>query len=442
MSVQFLAAWNGYEDDQVVHNLSGAEEIRLIGLGLCRAYVAGQDGRSLAAVMQDPVTGGQFAGQAAVSGYGTAITNGAALKPFAQVLAGATSAEVYITATGDSLIQLGGDTANQSSDTLAERDGFLAQLRAQLNARLGTPDGGQWVAVEAAPSDTRVANNATVPINQFGPYNAYRNSSSTIVQRRAMALQATGQSITFTVVGRYLDIEIWENAGTYVGTATWTVDGGGGGTINSNGGGGATDTYRTVRLDLVTDAAHVVAITWATGSVMLTGATVTRGRGVVTRRFGYGGSKASVWTALTAKQLRTSFQTLTTHLHIIRFSYNDWNNQVADGLTLAAYKGYLQTLIDAALANTSVKAVLLVNDPEASTADNKPILYRAFSDAMRELATGRVAFYDVDASTNSAYSAGNTAGYYVDFVHRSGAGYAAEARALTEVLTSSSLLVA
>ncbi|URI08928.1 hypothetical protein MW290_25505 [Aquincola tertiaricarbonis] len=379
-----------------------------------------------------------------VSGGGfLATTNIAALKSFAPVLAGATSSEVYITATGDSLIQLGGDTTNLSSDTLAERDGFLAQLRAQLNARLGTPDGGQWIAVEAAPSDTRVANStspATTPVNQFGPYNAYRNSGGTITQRRAMALQSAGMSITFNVVGRYLDVEIWENAGTYVGTATWTVDGGGGGTINSNGGGGATDTYRTVRLDLGTDAAHTVVISWASGNTMITGATVTRGRGVVTRRFGYGGSKASTWVGLTAKQTRTSFQTLTTHLHIIRFSYNDWNNQVADGLTIAQFQANIQTLINAALANASVKAVLLVADPATSSADNKPISYRAFADAMKALAVGQVAFFDVDAATNSTFAAGNSAGYYVDFVHRSGGGYGAETRALAEVLTSSSLL--
>lgn len=37
MTVQFLAAWNGYEQFQVA-NLSGAEEARLIGAGICRAF--------------------------------------------------------------------------------------------------------------------------------------------------------------------------------------------------------------------------------------------------------------------------------------------------------------------------------------------------------------------------------------------------------------------
>jgi hypothetical protein len=66
MTVQFLAAWNGYEQYQVVA-LAAAEEARLIAAGVCRNYVAGVDGRSLAAVVQDPVSRVQFAGADSVS---------------------------------------------------------------------------------------------------------------------------------------------------------------------------------------------------------------------------------------------------------------------------------------------------------------------------------------------------------------------------------------
>lgn len=64
MTVQFLAAWNGYEQYQTA-TLTSAEESRLIASGICRNFVQGQDGRSLASVVQDPVSGAQFAGQAA-----------------------------------------------------------------------------------------------------------------------------------------------------------------------------------------------------------------------------------------------------------------------------------------------------------------------------------------------------------------------------------------
>lgn len=70
MTVQFLAAWNGYEQYQTA-TLSSAEEARLVSAGICRTYFAGQDGRSLAAVVQDPVSGAQFAGQSSVSGVVT-----------------------------------------------------------------------------------------------------------------------------------------------------------------------------------------------------------------------------------------------------------------------------------------------------------------------------------------------------------------------------------
>jgi hypothetical protein len=413
------------------------------GLSFSAAQRAALGGNQGVPLVQDAVTGVVYdrIGSITPMVSFSAITNIQALLPIAQTLMSATSQEVYITATGDSLIQLGGDTAAQSSDVLAERDGFVAQLRTQINSRLGTPDGGQWLPAQASPSDTRVSNSGSpVIVANWGPYNAYRNSSSVTVSRSAISLESAGHNISWTVYGRYLDVEIWENAPTYVGTASWTVDGSGGGTINSNGGAGATDTYRTVRLDLGSDASHVVSVSWATGKVLATGATITRGRGVVSRRFGFGGSKASTWTGLSTKVQRTSFSTLVTHLHIIRFSFNDWANQVADGLSISGFTANVQSLITLALANTNVKSVLLVADPVSSTADNKSILYRQFSDALKGLAVGKVAFYDVDASTNSTYNAGNTAGYYVDFVHRTGAGYAAEARYLAEALINPSLL--
>ncbi|MCZ8073842.1 MAG: polysaccharide deacetylase family protein [Paucibacter sp.] len=43
MSVQFLRAWGGYEQHQVVHTLPANEEARLVGLGLCRTYFGGID---------------------------------------------------------------------------------------------------------------------------------------------------------------------------------------------------------------------------------------------------------------------------------------------------------------------------------------------------------------------------------------------------------------
>lgn len=45
MSIQFLCAWNGYEQHQVA-TLSVAEESRLVGLGLARVFFKGIDGES------------------------------------------------------------------------------------------------------------------------------------------------------------------------------------------------------------------------------------------------------------------------------------------------------------------------------------------------------------------------------------------------------------
>ena len=46
MTIQMLATWNGLEEEAVVTLASGAEETRLIALGLARNYVAGMDGRN------------------------------------------------------------------------------------------------------------------------------------------------------------------------------------------------------------------------------------------------------------------------------------------------------------------------------------------------------------------------------------------------------------
>lgn len=373
------------------------------------------------------------------------VTNPAALKPAAAALLGAVATEFYIGGNGDSMFMFGGDNLTlPNSDTVAELHGVLACTRRYLNSALGTPDGGQWISAEASVADTRVANTGTTPVNQFGPYNSFNSAGNVITQRRAQSLSGAAQNITFTVVGRYLDVEIWENAGSYVGTATWTVDGGGGGTINSNGGGGATDLYRTVRLDLVTDAAHVVSITWATLSVLITGATVTRGSGVVTRRFAYGGSKASTWAGLTAKQIRTSFNTVPTHLQLIRISYNDWNNQIPDALTISAFQGYVQTLINAALLNASNKAILLMADPPSSTADTKPIKYAEFDAVLKAMAVvgTKVAFLDLTAAVCSSYDARNGMGYTTDFIHGSKTGNGAEGRVIANAMLDPWLLLA
>jgi len=58
MTIQMLAQWNGLEEE-AIYTLSGAEETRLIALGLARAWAENMDGRSAVALVGtvDPVTG-------------------------------------------------------------------------------------------------------------------------------------------------------------------------------------------------------------------------------------------------------------------------------------------------------------------------------------------------------------------------------------------------
>lgn len=66
MSIQMLATWGGYEEHSV-QTLASQEEARLIGLGLARAYAAGQDGQSPLPVSYNPATGALVAGNAEIS---------------------------------------------------------------------------------------------------------------------------------------------------------------------------------------------------------------------------------------------------------------------------------------------------------------------------------------------------------------------------------------
>jgi hypothetical protein len=372
------------------------------------------------------------------------LYNPAAMKPVAAALRGALTGEVLITGVGDSITQLGGDTVNQSSETLAESNGFLACLRRELNQRMGLSafDGGQWCPPDAVPSDTRVANGGTPTlVAQYLPYSSYRNSSSNQVNRQAATLQSSGQSVTYTVTGRFLKLMLWENnANGYNGTFSYQIDGG---AVTNITGNVATDTYRIVTIDMGTQAAHTVVLLWVSSKVMIAGALVTNGRGVATARFGVGGSTARDWTVRQEKELRTTFKTLPSALQIIRFGYNDWARQETVGhlTTPELFQTTLQTLINNALANPATKGVLLMVDPATSTADSLTRKYAEYDAVAKSLATGSVAFFDMrgalpDWATQNGY------GNYVDFVHKTGQGYAGEGALLADALMSPYLLLA
>lgn len=368
-----------------------------------------------------------------VSGGGISyVTNPAALKPVASALAGAVSGSVLISGVGDSITQLGGDTVNQSSDQLAEQYGFLACLRRELNARLGLTafDGGQWVPADAAASaDSRVANGGSpTRITPYQPYITYRDGAGAQQERQAVKIES-GKTITYTVTGRYLDLMLWDNTSNgYNGTIAYTIDGGGATNITSPGG---VDSFRIATIDLGTQAAHTVVISWVSASMCVAGALVRNAAGIATARFGVGSSTVAAWAGRNERQFRASFKTLPAALQVIRFKYNDWNGQA----NLVTFAANVQTLIDNALANPATKGVLLLADPATSSADNKAVTYAQYTAALRALAVGNVAFLDLEAAMPD-YATRNAFGHYVDFVHETAIGFTAEARIVADALLS------
>lgn len=372
------------------------------------------------------------------------VTNLSALKPVAAALMASVNSEFVIAGQGDSLTQLGGDTANLSSDTLAEQYGYLAALRRELNIRMGlsTYDGGQYLPADATPSDTRVANGASpVLVAQFNPYCAYRDASSVQQNRKAASLQSVGQSVTYTVNARYLYIITWENNPTgYNGTYSYQIDGGGITNVTSTA---LTDTFRLVTIDLGTQAAHTVVLLWVSSKVLIAGAYTGNGKGISTMRFGVGGTTTVDWNVRQEKEIRSTFKTIPAALQIIRFSYNDWQKQSTGGqlTTPTVFAANLQTLITAAQANPATKAVILLCDPSTSTADNLTNSYAAYDTAAKALATGSVAFIDLKGALPT-WTVQNGYGYFVDFVHHTASGYAAEAKLIADILTSTMLIKA
>lgn len=127
MTIQFLNAWNGYEQMQVVSTLSAAEETRLISLGLARNFVAGSTD--------------------AQSGRNAILTA-------AQVAAGATS-PVGVTPSGQQVLPDGrlldaiqaGRTVGYDGDQPAAITRAVTNM-GRLACRFGA---GQWTASVGAP---------------------------------------------------------------------------------------------------------------------------------------------------------------------------------------------------------------------------------------------------------------------------------------------------
>lgn len=429
---------------------STAATVTLTTTGECDWYVVNGDPqrRDIASLSGDMDQSGNvsklYTPSGAQVGGGAAglaaITNAAALKPICAALRGAVESEFWITATGDSLTQLGGDTiTTPSSDVRAETYGYLARLRYHLNRMLGTQDGGQYIPAEAFTGDPRVTNSGGTVLNNFGPMIATHNASGVPTNRRPMAITAAGNSVTFSVTASYINLITWENtANNYNGTWSYAVDGG---AATQVAGTGLTDTYRMTRIDLGSYGAHTVVIAWVSGQVAVVGGLTSNGSGIASARFGVGSTSVNNWTSLAEKVLRTSFKTLASPLHIIRFSYNDANRQTqpAHLTTPAVFRDGIAQLIAQAQANPANRAVLLMADPPTSTVFS-PAPHSEYVDALRSLATGNVAFYDVERVVNADHAAGNTLGFYVDFVHRKPAGFDAEAAPLAAALLDPYLL--
>jgi len=186
MTVQFLAAWNGYEQFQVA-TLAPAEEARLVAAGICASY---RQSRSLAAVMQDPSTGALAAG-------GTALTRLAPVLPtrgqvlLSDIRAAAVAGAAAVTVT---------DVTRQARDGELLR-GVRIQATGGTNCSVDfdfaastVPGGRIGVLAFADPNATGLDLNATLMISDGAAFTNYFQRSGLTADARDWVYWAPGDA--------------------------------------------------------------------------------------------------------------------------------------------------------------------------------------------------------------------------------------------------------
>lgn len=383
----------------------------------------------------------QVLASSGVSGSGLQhVTNTAALIPIARTLQASCAKEIVFASFIDSETNFDGTLSVPSNDVRCEKFGWPGQLRTKLNSIFGGPDGGQFIPAEAAASDTRVANGGgVVAVANYSPFIGYTNGGGSQVLRKGASMEAGGHTVTYTFTGRYLNLLIWENAANYNGTFTYAIDGAG---AVSSAGTGLTDTYRIIRIDCTTDAAHSVVLTWVSGKIFQCGAYVSNGSGVVSMRLANGGANSYDLYAAQEKVRRSTLKSMPIDLFIFRTGYNEANKQATGpwNTTPANFGAYLDSLIVDMLANPSCKSIILLPDTPWTTVFS-PATRADYIEVMKSKSTGKVAYIDLDAVIGS-HATAMTAGYTVtgDAVgHPSEAGNAVVSNFIAQILTDRSL---
>lgn len=265
-------------------------------------------------------------------------TSATPLRAWRAALANREYAQARLVHIGDSMVE--GGTLTALSQRWQER--LATQMRADYPVA-GVVGGGpttylpaEWGTGNSLPAPATIAGTGTV-------------SHANGLGRRGRRLRASGDSLTFAVTGRFLDIAYTRQS--TLGTATVTIDGVPAAALNTATGGTGSFVAALKRYDMTTATAHTVVIAYSSGTdVYVDGVVVYNGdesKGVVHFDSGKFGQTTANFEAASTNAWMTTFAWTQPHCVTINLKTNGWKQN----LGVTTYRTHMETIIASSRAN-------------------------------------------------------------------------------------------
>jgi len=430
MTIQFLAQWNGYEEE-AVHTLSGAEETRLVGLGVARYYRVGMDGSSTSGAVFVPAI--QAAALASLK-FDMPVWR----KAVARARAGVGPALLAFYGDSKSAAQGGGSGASGVTGARAKSE--ASQIARILNRSMIKASADSWIGDQ---NIVAVVGYTGQPTSGAG-YNLYDPSVvaaggvawgpdsgvSPAGGRFWIGTSGAAGTLTFTPSGTFDTVVVmYARVANSASSLPVTINSVSQTAINTQG----ANLFGSTTFTGVGSGPIVLgAPTGGNAFVIGVYAYLSTDPGVVVLQAGACG-QTTAWLAggTTPWEQANCVASIAPHLTVFKSLTNDINGSV----TASAYAASLQTLA------TKIKAVgdlIVVIDTPGNNAGFTNGLYEAYIGQINALcAAANINVIDLRAATSQTYAESNAAGYNYDGVsHMNALGYAACAELIAAVVSS------
>lgn len=271
----------------------------------------------------------------------TPLSTATALRGWYAALANRDSAQAKAMHVGDSTTEGGTLTA------ISQR--WLDRLAAHMRARYPVTGVVGGAPSTYLPAAWGVGSSIPAPATIGGSPGQHANG----LGRRGYSLTASGQSVTWTVTGRLVDIAFTKQSG--LGIAAVAIDGIPAAALNTASGATGSFVSAVARYDLSTTGTHTVAVTWTSGTVMVEGIVTYSGdstAGILHYDAGHFGYTTNNFQAAATNAWMTTAAWLQPQLITINVGINDYKQNRG----AAAYTTDLNTIIASLRANLTAPA--------------------------------------------------------------------------------------